>query len=108
DGADELDELAAIVRHRMTDGVEMLERSVGKDDPVVRLVAGFPGLGLGEEALNALPVVGVHPLEGGLGSQRVFMCEAEYAICLRRDGQSSRGHVVSPAARVAHPLGCEQ
>ena len=109
DGADKLDELAAVIRHRVTDGVEMLECSVGKNDPVVRLVGGSPGLGLREEVSNALPVVGMNPHEDELGSRRVLIwCDAEYAMSLRREGYRSRGHIVSPAARVTQPLGFQQ
>jgi hypothetical protein len=58
-GPDKLYELARLVQYGMAHSMEMLDRSIPKDNAVVRFIISFLDFGSLKELLNALLVVGM-------------------------------------------------
>src|SRR5260370_33426547 len=60
-GPDKFYEVARLVQDRMADSVEVLDRSVRKNNAVVHLKLGFLDFGSFKKVHNALPVLRMEP-----------------------------------------------
>jgi hypothetical protein len=85
-GPGKLHKVAQLVQDGMAYGMEMLDRSTGKNNAVVRLIIFFLNLATFKELLNVLLVVGMAPAKPKVRSRNVLIrLHTEYSKNFRRD-----------------------
>src|SRR6267143_4206700 len=101
-GPDKFYELARLVQDRMANRVEVLDRSVRKNNAVVHLKLGFLDFGSFKKVHNALPVLRMEPTKEEFCVRCVIIrLDVVHPIDFRRDYDCARCNIMSPAARVA-------
>ena len=81
---DKFYEVARLVQDRMSDSMEVLDGSAGKNNAVVRLVVCFLDFGSFEKFPNALSVLGVISAKPKFNGRRILIgLDAEYSKDLR-------------------------
>src|ERR1700733_10687870 len=85
-GPDKLYELARLVQDGMAYSMEVLNRSIGKNNAVVRFTICFLDFGFLKELPNALMVVGMISAKPKFCGRRILIrLDAEYSKDFRRD-----------------------
>src|SRR5216684_2340487 len=108
-GPDKFYEVARLVQDRMADGVEVLDRSVRKNNAVVHLKLGFLDFSSFKKVHNALPVLRMEPTKEEFRVRCVIVrLHVVHPIDFRRDYDCARCNIMSPAARVAQFLRLKQ
>src|SRR5258708_19011622 len=106
---DKFYEVAFLVDDRMSDRMEVLDSSVGKNNAVVRFIVCFLDFGLFENVLNAFCVLRMISIKPKFSVRlNLIGSHAEYSIHFRRDCDSPRSSVMFPAACMAQSLRFEQ
>src|SRR6267154_2872965 len=99
---DKFYELAGLVQDRTADRVEMLDRSVRKNNAVVHFKLGFLDFGSSKKVHNPLPILRMEFAKKEFRVRWVIVrLDVVYPIDSRRDGDFPRYDIMSPAARVA-------
>src|SRR6202030_191504 len=93
----------------MSDRVEMLDTSIGKNNAVVRFIVCFVDFALFEEFLNAFCVLRMSSIKPKFSIRLSFIgSHAVYSIHFRRDCDSPGSNVMFQATRVTQSLRFEQ
>src|SRR5579862_3954721 len=83
-GPDKFREVARLVQDRMPDSTEVLDRSIGKNNAVLRVIVGFLVYGSFEEFLNACLVLDMISAEPEVNCRRILVrLDAEHSKYLR-------------------------
>src|ERR1700720_3970623 len=107
--SDKFYEVAFLIDDRMSDRMEVLDKSVGKNNAVVRFIVCFLDFGLFEKFLNAFCVFRMISIKPKFSVRlNLIGSHAEYSIHFRRDCDSPRSNVMFPATCMAQALRFEQ
>src|ERR1700720_4779135 len=107
--SDKLYEVAFLIDDRMSDRMEVLDSSVGKNNAVVRFIVCFLDFGPFEKFLNAFCVLRMISIEPKVSVRlNLIGSHAEYSIHFRRDCDSPRSNGMFPTACLAQSLRFEQ
>src|SRR5580693_8289200 len=107
--SDKLYEVAFLIDDRMSDRMEVLDSSVGKNNAVVRYIVYFLDFGPFEKFLNAFRVLGMISIKPKFRIRLTLVgFHAEYLIHFRRDDDSPGCDVMFPAACMAQSLRFKQ
>src|ERR1700677_756027 len=103
--SDKFYEVVFRIDDRMSDRMEELDSSVGKNNAVVRFIVCFLDFGPFEEFLNAFRVLRMISIKPKFsGRLNLIGSDAEYSMHFRRDCDSPRSNVMFPAAGMAQSL----
>src|SRR3984893_5471181 len=107
--SDKFHEVAFLIDNRMSDRMEVLDGSVGKNNAVVRFIVCFLDFALFEEFLNAFCVLRMSSIKPKFSIRLSLIgSHAVYSIHFRRDCDSPRSNVMFQATCVAQSLRFEQ